>query len=266
MTDPYAVPESRRPSLARLVPAIRREVDAWRRDGYPGSSRTSRRLLEYWFLDEHESEPGLPFRYYFAQREAVESAIYLYEVAGIRDPHALGARFDTPIAAQTEFPRFVVKMATGSGKTKVLSLIIAWAYLHATRESASELPRTFLLIAPNVIVYERLREDFANGRIFRTDPVVPPEWTDTFNLAVTLKGEPVPAGAPGVLALTNIQALYERRPAGPVNPVEALLGPRPPTPTRRFAPATAPDRSPRSFDCAERRGASSARRGKSGNR
>ena len=214
--------------LHALVPAIRGEVDAWRRDGYPGVSPTSRRLLEYWFLDEHETEPGVPFRYYFAQREAVESAIYLFEVARIRSPQALGARFDIPIAALTEFPRFVVKMATGSGKTKVMSLLIAWAYLHATREPGSELPRTFLLIAPNVIVYERLREDFANGRIFRADPVVPPEWADTFDLAVTLKGEPVPAGAPGVLALANIQALYERRPPDPVNPVDAMLGPHPP--------------------------------------
>jgi type III restriction enzyme len=228
MSDPYAVPTTRRSSLAPLVPAIRHEVDSWRRNGYPGVSTTTRRLLEYWFLDEHESEPGVPFRYYFAQREAVESAIYLYEVARLRSPQALGAHFDAAIAATTDFPRFVIKMATGSGKTKVMSLLVAWAYMHATREANSELPKTFLLIAPNIIVYERLREDFAHGRIFRNDPVVPPEWADGFDLVVILKGEPVPPGAAGVLALANIQALYERRLVEPTNPVEAILGPKPP--------------------------------------
>lgn len=166
-TDPYGVPTTRRPSLAALVPAVRREVDAWRAGGYPGASATTRRLLEHWFLDEHETAPGVPFRYYFAQREAVESVIYLYEVLGVRSPQQLRAHFDIAIAADTDFARFVIKMATGSGKTKVMSLLIAWAYLHATLEAGSDLPTTFLLVAPNIIVYERLREDFANGAIFR---------------------------------------------------------------------------------------------------
>lgn len=228
MSDPYEVPVSRRPSLAALVPSIRREVDAWRAGGYPGASETTKRLLEYWFLDEHETEPGIAFRYYFAQREAVESAIYLYEIAGVRSPENLSAHFDIPLAADTDYARFVVKMATGSGKTKVMSLLIAWAYLHATREAASQLPTTFLLIAPGIIVYERLREDFADGAIFRTDPVVPPEWQSTFDLTVCLKGDPVPAGAPGMLALTNVQSLNERPVLAPANPVETLLGPKPP--------------------------------------
>lgn len=230
MTDPYAVSRpARRESHAPLVPGIRERVDAWRRAGYPGASATTRRLLEHWFLDEHETPDGQPFRYYFAQREAVESAIFLYEVAGVRSPEGLAAYIGVPIAAETPYPRFVVKMATGSGKTKVMSLLIAWAFLHHQREPESELPGTFLVVAPNVIVYERLRDDFERGRIFRTDPMVPPEWRDSFDLAVSLKGEPVPAGAGGVLALTNIQALYERRPATQVNPIDILLGPRPPT-------------------------------------
>lgn len=226
--NPYDVPTSRRKSLAALVPAIRREVDAWRANGYPGTSATTRRLMQYWFLDEHETEPGVPFRYYFAQREAVESAIYLYEVVGIRSPGMLRAHFDTAFAADTDFARFVVKMATGSGKTKVVSLLVAWAYLHAMLEDGSDLPTTFLLIAPNVIVYERLKDDFADGAIFRTDPVIPPEFEAAFGLLVSLKGEPVPPAASGVLALINIQALYERAPAPPANPVDAILGPKPP--------------------------------------
>ncbi len=230
MSDPYAVPERRRDSVAPLVAAVRKEVDAWRSEGYPGASPTTRRLLEHWFLDEHEIEPGRPFRWYFCQREAIETLIYLHEVVRARNTAELVTRYATspvPVMGQ-DFPRYVVKMATGSGKTKVMSLAIAWAYFHALRESDSPLSSTSLVIAPNLIVFERLREDFDHARVFRTDPVVPPEWRTDFDLQVCLRDDPVPTSAPGVLLLTNVQALYERRPPEPANPVDAVLGPRPP--------------------------------------
>ena len=59
-----------------------------------------------------------------------------------------------------DWPRYVVKMATGAGKTKVLSLLIAWSFFHRTYEQTSDLSRNFLLIAPNIIVLDRLRADF----------------------------------------------------------------------------------------------------------
>jgi type III restriction enzyme len=59
-----------------------------------------------------------------------------------------------------DWPRFVVKMATGAGTTKVLSLLIAWSYFHRLYEPASALARNFLVIAPNIIVLDRLRVDF----------------------------------------------------------------------------------------------------------
>ena len=230
MSDPYAVPEQRPPSVAPLVDRIRTEVDAWRAGGYPGASGTSRRLLEHWFLDEHQTSDGRPFRYYFVQREAVETLIYLYEVARSRSLADLAARYaSTPVpVAPQSYPRYVVKAATGSGKTKVMSLAIAWSYFHAVREQGSPLATTSLLVAPNLIVFERLREDFEHGRVFATDPVVPPEWRGDLNLAVVLRNDPVPRTATGVLALTNVQVLYERRPADPPDPASALLGPKPP--------------------------------------
>ncbi|MBC8091301.1 MAG: DEAD/DEAH box helicase family protein [Pseudonocardia sp.] len=229
MNDPYAEPVSRRPSPAPLVDELRREVDAWRRQSYTGASVTTKRLFEHWFLDEHEISPGEPFRYYFAQREAIETIVYLYEVAQARDLATLAARYaDRPVPIADEwYPRYVVKMATGAGKTKVMSLAVAWSYFHAIREVDSPLPTTSLLIAPNLIVYERLREDFEAGAIFRRDPVIPPEWRADFDLEVCLKGDAVPTGARGVLALTNVQALYERPPEVAANPLVALLGPRP---------------------------------------
>ena len=229
MTDPFSVPETRAPSTAPLVPRIRDEVDAWRRAGYPGASETSKRLLEHWFLDEHQTPDGFPFRYYFAQREATETVIYLYEVARLRSLPELITRFATEPLPQEgrPYPRYVVKAATGSGKTKVMSLLITWSYFHSVREAESELSPTSLVIAPNLIVYERLRDDFESAQIFYNDPLIPPEWRADFDLIVCLRNEPIPQHSAGVLCLTNIQALYERKPAPPDNPVDRLLGPRP---------------------------------------
>jgi len=230
VNDPYRVPRQRPESAAPLVAGIREHVDAWRRDGYPGTSETSKRLLEHWFLDEHQTPDGAPFQYYFAQREAAETVIYLYEVARHRTLPSMAAEFATrPIASENPpYPRYVVKAATGSGKTKVMSLLLAWSYFHRIREPDSELTTTSLVIAPNLIVFERLRADFEHGAIFRDDPVVPPEWRGDFDLAVCLRDEPIPTGAPGVLVLSNVQALYDRPAQQPENPVEALLGAPPP--------------------------------------
>src|SRR5690349_4717177 len=186
--------------------------------------------MEHWFLDEHQTPDGLPFRYYFAQREAVETVIYLYEVARARFVPDIVARYASePVAGEGQpYPRYVVKAATGSGKTKVMSLLIAWGYFHATRDPGSDLARTFLVVAPNLIVYDRLRTDFDHGRIFSTDPVVPPEWRPEFDLQVSLRDAPLPVGAAGTLVVTNVQALYERSPTEPANPIDALLGRRPP--------------------------------------
>ncbi len=229
MNDPYGIPAIRPESVAPLVAGIREHVDGWRRAGYPGLSATSLRLLEHWFLDEHQTPDGQPFRYFFSQREATETVIYLYEVARQRTLAGMVAQFASrPVAVEGQrYPRYVVKAATGSGKTKVMSLLIAWSYFHRLRETESELATNSLVIAPNLIVFERLRADFEHGAIFRDDPVVPSEWRGDFDLAVCLRDEPIPAAA-GVLVLSNIQALYERPTPEPANPVEAILGVPPP--------------------------------------
>ena len=66
-----------------LVPKIREAVDAWREQGYPGASDITRRLFEYWFEEDHEVAGfGVPFRYYFCQREAIETLVWLFEIVG----------------------------------------------------------------------------------------------------------------------------------------------------------------------------------------
>ena len=80
----------RRLSQLLLVPKIRKAVDTWRDGGYEGASDVTRRLFEYWFEEDHEVPGfGIPFRYYFCQREAIETLVWLVEIAGQRDARKL---------------------------------------------------------------------------------------------------------------------------------------------------------------------------------
>jgi type III restriction enzyme len=175
-----------RVSTAPLVPAIREKLNAWRDGGHKGISDTTRILLNYWFYTDHRLPNGRKFAYHYFQREAVETLIYLFEVAKVRRHkglvEAFATRSDLRLLQYDDFAHYCVKMATGSGKTKVMSLAIAWQFFNAVAEARDDFAKTFLLIAPNVIVFERLRTDFEGGRVFRADPVVPPEleifWRD----------------------------------------------------------------------------------------
>jgi type III restriction enzyme len=219
---------------APCVPLIRQEVKQWQANGYPGITATTRRLLNWWFRNDHRLLNGTQFRYHTAQREAIETLIYLHEVKGIRSrtdlllTYAKGQRIALP--TYDEFARYAIKMGTGSGKTKVMALAMAWHYFNAVRGEGDHYTTTFLLIAPNVIVYERLADDFAGGRIFRADPVIPPEYGILWNLDVYLRGDGERMRSDGALYLTNIQQLYEKpEDTAPPNPVADLLGPVPPS-------------------------------------
>ena len=233
--DPYAVPERRKPSEGTyVVNGVRARVDAWRAQGYPGASATSRRLLGFWFADEHRFDDGRPFRFYFCQREAVETFIYLTEiepVRGLKDLLEFAEHGMTIQPGEPKRQRLAMKMATGSGKTMAMSLCIVWSYFHALYEADSPMTTSFLVVAPNVIVFERLKSDFGDAATFRRDPLVPPEWSHDFDLTVLLQDDPAPVTARGVLYLTNVQRLYEPSAAQgkaktAPNPVEAMLGPR----------------------------------------
>ncbi|HQX51171.1 MAG TPA: DEAD/DEAH box helicase family protein [Planctomycetaceae bacterium] len=194
-----------------LVPQLRRKVAEWRDGGYVGATETSRCLLRWWFQTPHliEQYDGSvqQFEYFFAQREAIETVIWLIDVVGYKDKYDL-IRYDSIGAVSAgmfdeDWRRLVIKMATGSGKTKVLSLVLAWSFFHKTYEEESSLSRNFLVIAPNIIVLDRIYRDFQVLRIFFADPVVPDNgfegrnWRDDFQLTlhkqdevrVTISGE-----------------------------------------------------------------------------
>ncbi|PIU23530.1 MAG: hypothetical protein COT13_02540, partial [Chloroflexi bacterium CG08_land_8_20_14_0_20_45_12] len=208
-------PDQRKPSKAYLVDDLRKAVFAWRQQGYPGVTDTTRRLLQFWFDEDHIVEAE-PFEFWFCQREAVESLIYVYEVLKKRVFIDLAREFGKgPMRnydpSYDQYPLYAFKMATASGKTFVMALTIAWSYFNHHKEDKEDYTSKFLLISPNVIVYERLKRDFEGRKIFAQYPFVPPEWECGFNLKVILREDPIGAIPEDVLFLTNIQQLEERR-------------------------------------------------------
>jgi len=203
---------------APCVAAIRNAVDAWAKSNYirpEGCTETTKALLNYWFHSDHRLANGRVFAYNTAQREAMETLVYLYEVAKIRRQRAMLEQYaleskHLELLQHDDFARYCFKMATGSGKTKVMALAVAWQYFNAIMENIPGYSKTALLIAPNVIVFERLRLDFAGGRIFRADPVIPPEFANSWDFECYMRGENDRAHSEGALYLTNIQQLYER--------------------------------------------------------
>ena len=209
--------------LPPFVPALREEVTKWREQNYKGASATSRALLNWWFKTEHTvfDFKGIPtsFRYYFAQREAVETIIWLYDVAGVESKYDM-IKYDklgrvSPNMFTEDWLRFVIKMATGSGKTKVMSLLLAWSYFHKMYEEGSELARNFLLITPNIIVLERIKNDFEGLKIFYEDPILPDNgyegqnWQDDFQLTLHLQDDVRTISNTGNIFLTNIHRVFE---------------------------------------------------------
>ena len=228
-----------------LVATLRRKVKEFRDSGYVGASDTSKSLLNWWFKEPHlipqEDGTSVEFKYFFAQREALETIVYLYDVVGAKDKYDL-MRFDSAgtVSARMfdeNWRRYVVKMATGSGKTKVMSLVLAWSYFHKLYEPDSELARNFLVIAPNIIVLDRIYNDFQGLRIFFEDPVLPDNgydgrnWRDDFQLTLHKQDEVRVTHTTGNIFLTNIHRVYSGNEIPPSpddeNTMDYFLGKRP---------------------------------------
>lgn len=203
--------------LPPLVYKIRIAVAQWRDNNYKGASNTSKSLLNFWFANEHIVGQN-KFSFFFAQREALESIIYLYEVAKAKDKYDL-MRFDSSERISTgmfdeTWTRYVVKMATGSGKTKVMGLTLVWSYFHKLYEADSKLSKDFLVIAPNIIVLNRLLKDFDGLKMFLNEPFVPEngfddkDWKNDFQLTLHIQDDLKPITESGNIFLTNIHRVF----------------------------------------------------------
>ncbi len=222
---------------APCVPAVRIAVDAWREGGYKGVTPTTLELLNYWFRTDHLLSNGQQFRYHRAQREAIETLIFLYEVAMVRSRKGLLESYaqhsrDLRMPPYDDFARYCVKMATGSGKTMVMAMAVVWQFANASREDEKQYAKTFLMLAPNVIVFERLKTDFESGRVFRQAPLIPRHFQWWWDMNYYVRGDSEGNHSEGALYLTNIQQFYERptrKADAETDIMTSMLGAAPPT-------------------------------------
>jgi len=137
----------------KFIEQVRARVALWRQGGYVGVTSTSLRLLNHWRNPERER------RLFFCQIEAVETAIYLAEVANSHGDQWIenvlqGANQD----ANPLLYRIAFKMATGSGKTAVMAMLISWQCLNKIANRQSKIfSDTFLIVSPGITIRARLR-------------------------------------------------------------------------------------------------------------
>ncbi len=146
---------------AEFINGIRKEVKEWREAGYPKASRITKELLDFWF---NNKERQTNLRLFFCQREAVETAVWLNEIAE-RDPNTgnyilnlLGERRHS-VSADDAYvlPRTAFKMATGTGKTVVMAMLILYNYLNKRANPMdTHYADHFLLCAPGITIRDRL--------------------------------------------------------------------------------------------------------------
>ena len=136
-----------------VVDRIRQRVDAWRQGGHVGVTATTSRLLEYW------TREGRDKPLFFCQIEAAETAIYIIEVA--RKYGDAWIENDLRAANETSnpgLPRIALKMATGSGKTVVMAMLIAWQALNKLDDRRdARFSDAFLVVTPGITIRDRLR-------------------------------------------------------------------------------------------------------------
>ena len=145
-----------------LVNALRADVERWRETNYRNATPVTRELLRHWARDD------LLRRLFFCQREAVETIIYLAEIrqGGKRilgtpqfTDENLAALVDSP--NEPDIPnliRYGCKMATGSGKTVVMAMLIAWAFCNRGKVPSDErFPQAALVVCPNLTIKKRLQ-------------------------------------------------------------------------------------------------------------
>ena len=180
--DPKAKPEKEYGSVVgtaielKLVNRIRDQVKKWREQNYPGVTRTTLELLQWWRRDGREK------RLFFAQLEAAETIIFLTESRtdfrqGIDVPREEVSE-EKLAQGHAELLRYACKMATGSGKTTVMGMLVAWSILNKVNDrSDGRFSDVALIVCPNVTIRNRLREldpEEGEASLYRTRDLVPP--------------------------------------------------------------------------------------------
>lgn len=168
----------------KIINKIRERVSQWRKGGYQGIEPTTRRLLAYWTDPEREK------KLFFCQIEAIETAIYITECAKkFGDAWIENALRDANASSNPGLNRIALKMATGTGKTVVMAVLIAWQALNKIEKPQdARFSDTFLLIAPGITIRDRLRVLLTNdpANYYRQRDILPPDLMDKLGQAKLL--------------------------------------------------------------------------------
>jgi type III restriction enzyme len=165
----------------KLVNDIRRRVALWRKGGYVGVTPTTARLIAYW------TDPTREKKLFFCQNEALETAIYIAEVAKkYGDAWIDNTVREANDTSNPGLPRAAFKMATGSGKTVVMAMLIAWHTLNKrANPQDARFSDTFLIITPGITIRDRLRVLLPNDpdNYYRQRDIVPAQLQDQLGQA-----------------------------------------------------------------------------------
>jgi type III restriction enzyme len=168
----------------KLVNDIRRRVAMWRKGGYVGVTPTTARLIAYW------TDPTREKKLFFCQNEALETAIYITEVAKkYGDAWIENLIRDANDTSNPGLPRTAFKMATGSGKTVVMAMLIAWHTLNKrANPQDARFSDTFLIVTPGITIRDRLRVLLPNDpeNYYRQRDIVPAQLQDLLGQAKIL--------------------------------------------------------------------------------
>lgn len=136
-----------------LINDIRRDVERWRASNWNGVTPYTRKLLAHWAPGAHRDDPVL-----FCQREAVETAIFLAEVAGRHGTADYRRRLEPENRVHNDrLPRIGLKMATGTGKTVVMGMLIAWQTINKVMTPKdARFAKRFLIVTPGITIRDRL--------------------------------------------------------------------------------------------------------------
>ena len=179
--------DQQRYATSQFIQSVRNEVDRWRRiPNYKDWKVTpeTARLLQHW---RHHEFSGI--RPFFCQLEAVETAIWLSEVApnsGKTGEQFLEDIRRANLEANPELLRIALKLATGAGKTTVMAMLIAWQTVNAVRHPQSRrFTRAFLVVAPGLTIKDRLRVLFPNDldSYYASRELVPTDMLDDLKRA-----------------------------------------------------------------------------------
>jgi type III restriction enzyme len=180
--DAFGGPTRQQPN--EIVNEIRQSVARWRQLDYPHVTSVTRDLLIHWRDDDRER------RLFFCQIEAAETAIFLTEaVEKIGDTKALNVIRQENAAHNGGLPRLAFKMATGSGKTVLMAMLIAWQALNkAANGQDRRFSDRFLVVTPGITIRDRLRVLIPNdpGNYYRALDIVTPEQLDRLHAATIL--------------------------------------------------------------------------------